>query len=149
MRPDLQSKCTYKLGVTTTEDSPHLHVKKELDLSVLPNILQAIGKTPLVRINKIGATAGLKCEILAKCEYFNAGGSAKDRIGLRMVEEAEASGQLKPGDVLIEATSGNTGIGLALAAAVKGYRCVIVTPEKISLEKDASFLQLKGLAEEE
>lgn len=135
MRPDLPSKCTYKLGVTPIEDSPHLHIKSELNLSIMPNILQAIGKTPLVRINKIGVNAGLQCEILAKCEYFNAGGSTKDRIGLRMVEDAEASGQLKPGDVLIEPTSGNTGIGLALAAAVKGYRCVIVMPEKMSLEK--------------
>uniref|UniRef100_A0A1I8GUQ0 Cystathionine beta-synthase n=1 Tax=Macrostomum lignano TaxID=282301 RepID=A0A1I8GUQ0_9PLAT len=90
---------------------------------ILSNILQHIGNTPLVRLN------------MAKCEFFNAGGSVKDRIGLRMIEDAEKSGRLKPGDVLIEPTSGNTGIGLALAAAVKGYRCIIVMPEKMSKEK--------------
>ena len=72
---------------------------------------------------------------VAKCEFFNAGGSVKDRIGLRMVEDAEASGLLKPGDTIIEPTSGNTGIGLALAGAVKGYRTIIVLPEKMSTEK--------------
>lgn len=92
-----------------------------------------IGNTPLVRINKIAKK--LDCELLAKCEFFNAGGSIKDRIALNMVIEAEASGRLKPGDTLIEPTSGNTGIGLALAAAVKGYRCLIVLPEKMSQEK--------------
>jgi cystathionine beta-synthase len=73
--------------------------------------------------------------MLAKCEFFNAGGSVKDRIGRRMVEEAERSGRLKKGDVLIEPTSGNTGIGLALTAAIKGYRCIITLPEKMSQEK--------------
>ena len=72
---------------------------------------------------------------VAKCEFFNAGGSVKDRIALRMVEDAEKCGMLKAGDTIIEPTSGNTGIGLALAAAVKGYRCIIVLPEKMSNEK--------------
>ncbi|KAE8278400.1 Cystathionine beta-synthase-like protein [Larimichthys crocea] len=103
--------------------------------TILPNILHRIGDTPLVRINKIPKVFGLKCEILAKCEFFNAGGSVKDRISLRMVEDAERDGILKPGDTIIEPTSGNTGIGLALAAAVKGYRCIIVMPEKMSMEK--------------
>uniref|UniRef100_A0A8D1TDQ3 Cystathionine beta-synthase n=1 Tax=Sus scrofa TaxID=9823 RepID=A0A8D1TDQ3_PIG len=102
---------------------------------ILPDILKKIGDTPMVRINKIGRRFGLKCELLAKCEFFNAGGSVKDRISLRMVEDAERAGTLKPGDTIIEPTSGNTGIGLALAAAVKGYRCIIVMPEKMSSEK--------------
>jgi len=100
---------------------------------VYESILEAIGKTPMVRIQQVGRETG--CEILAKCEYLNAGGSVKDRIGRRMVEEAEKSGRIKPGDTLIEPTSGNTGIGMALAAAVKGYRMVITMPEKMSHEK--------------
>jgi cystathionine beta-synthase len=100
---------------------------------ILDSILDAIGSTPMIRLNKIGKKTG--CELLAKCEFLNAGGSVKDRIGRRMVEEAERSGRIKPGDTLIEPTSGNTGIGMALAAAVKGYRMVITMPEKMSREK--------------
>ncbi|CAK4623675.1 hypothetical protein LEN26_020164 [Aphanomyces euteiches] len=103
--------------------------------AILPSILSHVGDTPLVRINKISAKAGLKCELLAKCEFFNAGGSVKDRIGRQMVLDAEASGRIKPGDTLIEPTSGNTGIGLALTAALRGYRCIITLPEKMSAEK--------------
>jgi cystathionine beta-synthase len=98
-------------------------------------ILENIGYTPLVRLNKIPKQEGVQCEILAKCEFFNAGGSVKDRIGRRMIEDAEKQGRIKPGDVLIEPTSGNTGIGLALAAAVKGYKMIITLPEKMSQEK--------------
>jgi cystathionine beta-synthase len=108
----------------------------------MPNVLFNIGNTPLIKINKIDKAAGLKCELLAKCEFFNAGGSVKDRIALRMVEDAEAKGTLKLGDTIIEPTSGNTGIGLALAAAVKGYRCIIVMPEKMSNEKVATLRAL-------
>uniref|UniRef100_A0A0B7B823 Cystathionine beta-synthase n=1 Tax=Arion vulgaris TaxID=1028688 RepID=A0A0B7B823_9EUPU len=133
-RPDLASKCTFQLN-TPIEQSPHRHVTKSSRPKILPSILHNIGDTPLVRINKITVKEGIECEILAKCEFFNAGGSVKDRIGYRMVEDAEIAGQIKPGDVLIEPTSGNTGIGLALAAAVKGYRCIIVMPEKMSMEK--------------
>lgn len=98
-------------------------------------VLENIGNTPLVRLNKIPQSLGVKCELLAKCEFFNSGGSVKDRIGLRMVEDAEKSGRIKPGDTLIEPTSGNTGIGLALAAAIKGYKMIITLPEKMSQEK--------------
>ncbi|MEC7935239.1 MAG: pyridoxal-phosphate dependent enzyme [Candidatus Neomarinimicrobiota bacterium] len=101
---------------------------------ILNNILEAIGNTPIVRLDKVGSE--LKCNLFAKCEYFNPGGSVKDRIGFRMIDEAEKSGQIKPGDTLIEPSSGNTGIGLALAAAVKGYKLIITMPEKMSLEKE-------------
>ena len=100
---------------------------------IYESILEAIGDTPLVRLKSVGRNTG--CEYLAKCEYLNAGGSVKDRIGRRMVEEAQRTGRIKPGDTLIEPTSGNTGIGMALAAAVYGYRMIITMPEKMSREK--------------
>ncbi|XP_010078951.1 PREDICTED: cystathionine beta-synthase, partial [Pterocles gutturalis] len=134
IRPDTPSKCTWRLGKPLSA-SPHRHTTLPEPLKILPSILDKVGDTPMVRINKLGKQHGLKCELLAKCEFFNAGGSVKDRISLRMVEDAEKAGILKPGDTIIEPTSGNTGIGLALAAAVKGYRCIIVMPEKMSMEK--------------
>ncbi len=100
---------------------------------VSESILDAIGNTPMVRLRQVGKETG--CEFLAKCEFMNAGGSVKDRIGKRMVLEAEKAGRIKPGDTLIEPTSGNTGIGMALAAAVRGYRMIITMPEKMSREK--------------
>lgn len=99
------------------------------------SILEQIGNTPLVRLNKIPQSLGIEAQVWVKCELFNAGGSVKDRIALRMIEEAEKSGRIKPGDTLIEPTSGNTGIGLALVAAVKGYKTIITLPEKMSAEK--------------
>ena len=96
-------------------------------------ILSTIGDTPVVKINKVAKE--LDCSLFAKCEFFNPGGSVKDRIGWKMVEDAEKSGRIKPGDTLIEPTSGNTGQGIALAAAVKGYKCIITMPEKMSQEK--------------
>ncbi|GFT96863.1 cystathionine beta-synthase [Nephila pilipes] len=134
VRPDLPSKCTWHLDAPK-ESSVHNHVEKQKRPKILSNILGAIGNTPLVRLNQIPEEFGIKCEMLVKCEYFNAGGSVKDRIAVRMIEEAERSGKIKPGYTLIEPTSGNTGIGIALAAAVKGYKCVIVMPEKMSNEK--------------
>ena len=110
---------------------------------IYKNILQLIGNTPIVKLNKVGSD--LDCNLYVKCEFFNAGGSIKDRIGYNMVIEAEKSGRIKPGDVLIEPTSGNTGIGLALAAAVKGYRMIITMPEKMSKEKE---VVLKALGAE-
>ncbi|KAM9245469.1 cystathionine beta-synthase-like [Leptosomus discolor] len=132
--PDLPSKCTWTAATPATK-SPHSCVPLPEETKILPNILKKIGCTPMVRVNKIGKSYGLKCELLVKCEYFNAGGSVKDRISLRMVEDAERAGIIKPGDTLIEPTSGNTGIGLALVAALKGYRCITVLPENMSTEK--------------
>ena len=100
---------------------------------LLNNILEAIGTTPTVRLQRIGQD--LPCELYGKCEFLNPGGSVKDRIALSMVESAEKSGRIQPGDTLIEPTSGNTGIGLALAGAVKGYHVIITMPEKMSREK--------------
>ena len=101
------------------------------------NILTTIGNTPTVKLNKIGSE--LACKLYAKCEFFNPGGSIKDRIGWKMVEDAEVKGRIKPGDTLIEPTSGNTGQGIALASAVKGYRCIITMPEKMSQEKQIAL----------
>jgi cystathionine beta-synthase len=97
------------------------------------SVLDAVGNTPMVRLSRIGRD--LPCELLGKLEFLNPGGSVKDRIGVRMLIEAERSGRIKPGDTLIEPTSGNTGIGMAMAAAVKGYRMIITMPEKMSREK--------------
>lgn len=100
---------------------------------VKPNIIAVIGNTPLVRLNHV--TRGIKARILAKLEFLNPGGSVKDRIGIEMIEAAEREGRLRPGGTIVEATSGNTGVGLAIAAAVKGYRCIFVMPDKMSEEK--------------
>ncbi len=97
------------------------------------SILSTVGGTPLVKLSRIGHD--LPCEIYGKCEFMNPGGSVKDRIGVKMLLDAEAEGRIKPGDTLIEPTSGNTGIGLAMAAAVRGYRMIITMPEKMSREK--------------
>ena len=112
-------------------------------MKILNNILEAIGETPIIKLNKIGSE--LDCNLMVKCEFFNSGGSIKDRIGYNMILEAENSGRIKPGDTLIEPTSGNTGIGMALAAAVKGYKMIITMPEKMSKEKE---VVLKALGAE-
>lgn len=108
------------------------------------SITQQIGNTPLVRLNRLPQSLGIDATVYAKLEYFNAGGSVKDRIALRMIEEAERTGRIKPGDTLIEPTSGNTGIGLALVGAVKGYKTIITLPEKMSAEKVAVLRALNA-----
>jgi cystathionine beta-synthase len=110
-------------------------------MTIYESLLDAIGGTPLLRMNKLGA--GLKCDLLAKLEMLNPGGSVKDRIGIRMIEAAERSGKLKPGGTIVEPTSGNTGVGLAIAAAIKGYRCIFTMPDKMSQEK-ISLLRAYG-----
>src|SRR4051812_23754717 len=100
-----------------------------------PGVLDLVGGTPIVRLD--GISADVPGTILAKLEYLNPGGSVKDRIGLAMIEAAERDGRLKPGGTIVEPTSGNTGAGLAMAAALKGYRCIFVMPDKMSNEKIA------------
>eukprot|EP00494_Astrolonche_serrata_P006524 UN06548 len=131
-----KQKCPYK--PKTTEKSPHVHetFKSKRAPPIMDDILDNIGYTPLVRMKTLMKEFNLKCNLMAKCEFFNAGGSVKDRIGRRMVLDAEKAGRIKPGDTLIEPTSGNTGIGLALTAAVRGYKMIITMPEKMSAEKE-------------
>ena len=103
--------------------------------NIYQGALELVGNTPLVELKKLEQKHGLKARLLAKLEYLNPAGSVKDRIGKAMIEDAEASGKLKPGATIIEPTSGNTGIGLAMAAAVKGYRMILTMPETMSVER--------------
>src|SRR6184192_3283238 len=98
-----------------------------------PSVLDLVGGTPIVRLDRI--SRDVPGTVLAKLEYLNPGGSVKDRIGLAMIEAAERDGRLQPGGTIVEPTSGNTGVGLAIAAALKGYRCIFVMPDKMSQEK--------------
>src|SRR5437764_8530220 len=104
-------------------------------MRVYESFLDAVGDTPLVRLSRVAR--GVRPTVLAKLEMLNPGGSVKDRIGIRMIEAAERSGALRPGGTIVEPTSGNTGHGLAIAAAIKGYRCIFVMPDKMSAEKVA------------
>ena len=105
-------------------------------MQVYDSVVELIGNTPLVRLGSVARNvAGDGVEVLAKVEYFNPGGSVKDRIALRMIDDAEASGALRPGGTIVEPTSGNTGVGLALVAQQRGYRCVFVCPDKVSQDK--------------
>src|SRR5678815_5704770 len=104
-----------------------------MDNAVCDNICQLIGRTPIVRLNRIPKEGW--AETLVKLESFNPGGSVKDRIGLSMIEKAEQDGRLKPGGTIVEPTSGNTGIGLAMVAASRGYRVILTMPEDMSIER--------------
>ncbi|XP_034114775.2 cystathionine beta-synthase-like protein isoform X2 [Drosophila albomicans] len=131
--PGQPSRCTWHLD--TKEQTPHTQRGIAHPQKITPDILQTIGCTPLVRLNNIPTKEGIQCEMFAKCEFMNPGGSVKDRIAYRMIQDAEDKGLLKPGYTIIEPTSGNTGIGLAMACAVKGYKCIIVMPERMSNER--------------
>ena len=102
---------------------------------IIENALEIIGNTPMMRLSRYSEESGLRAELLAKLEYLNPAGSVKDRVGLAMIEDAEQKGLVKPGAVIIEPTSGNTGIGLAMAAAVKGYRMILTLPDTMSIER--------------
>jgi len=106
------------------------------------NALELVGNTPMVRLDRIRQLLNIEADLYGKCEYFSAGGSVKDRIALRMIQDAEREGKLKPGDTLIEATSGNTGVGLCMAGAILGYNVIITLPQKMSGEK---VNMMKGL----
>src|SRR3712207_2206326 len=110
-------------------------------MEIYDSLLDTIGNTPLLRMNRLGE--GFACDLVAKLEMLNPGGSVKDRIGIRMIEAAERAGDLKPGGTIVEPTSGNTGHGLAIAAAIRGYRCIFVMPDKMSQEK-ISLLRAYG-----
>ena len=103
------------------------------DLKVYGSILETIGWTPLIRLSRV--TRGITTPVWVKAEMFNPGGSVKDRIGIPIIEAAERSGQLKPGGTIVEGTSGNTGVALAIAASLKGYKCIFTMPDKMSQEK--------------
>src|SRR5438132_13912437 len=109
-------------------------------MPVAANVLDLIGNTPLVRLDRVGA--GLRVPVYGKCEHLNPGGSVKDRIAVAILEHEERAGNLRPGATLVEATAGNTGVGLALVAALRGYRLVCVMPEKMSHDKRNALASL-------
>lgn len=143
----LGNVCTWTPeSVAKGEKNPHTQDTKTVyerrDMKIKDSIIDCIGNTPMVRINNITKAEGIECEVLVKCEFFNPAGSVKDRIARRMILDAELEGRIKPGDVLVEPTSGNTGQGIALVAAARGYKAIITMPEKMSQEKQDA---LKGL----
>jgi len=139
----LEHECTWKLG-DKLDKCPHPMESRKEDWNrkIKNSIVECVGNTPLVKADNMRKKEGLECELLCKCEFMNPGGSVKDRIGRRMIMDAEKSGRIKKGDVLIEATSGNTGIGMAMSAAALGYNLIVTMPEKMSQEKQDA---LRGL----
>ena len=121
--------------ITRPQTAPEAAFASEFRGRIYDSIVDTIGATPLVRLSKLAEDAGSKAIILGKCEFFNPLASVKDRIGLAMVEAAEAAGRVKPGSILVEPTSGNTGIALAFVCAAKGYRLILTMPESMSVER--------------
>jgi cysteine synthase A len=129
--------------MTTGPGAPPPFPTGEFRGRIYDSILDTIGATPLVRVRRLAAEAGIKADLLGKCEFFNPLASVKDRIGRAMIEAAEAAGHIRPGTVLVEPTSGNTGIALAFVCAAKGYRLILTMPESMSIER-RRMLQLLG-----
>jgi cysteine synthase A len=132
-----------KGGPMAESGLPQQQTAGEFRGHIYDNITDTIGATPLVRLRRLSAAAGVAADILGKCEFFNPLGSVKDRIGAAMIAAAEAAGRLKPGTVLVEPTSGNTGIALAFACAAKGYRLILTMPDSMSVER-RKMLKLLG-----
>ncbi|XP_030766540.1 cystathionine beta-synthase-like [Sitophilus oryzae] len=143
-QPGEPIKCKWRESLTTHIPSPHCSHdwKQKYPKLVFPDVLSMIGNTPMVKLNNIPKSAGVECNIYAKCEFVNPGGSVKDRMVKRIFEDAERQGLIKPGMTIIEQSSGNTGIAVALICALKGYKCIIVMSEKISGEKEAVITSL-------
>ena len=133
-RAGLEKVCKWQPDNTTNLECPHIRetTRNRSTSNIKDSILDCVGNTPLIRVNNITRAEGIECEILVKAEFLNPGGSVKDRIGRRMLLDAEKQGRIKPGDILIEPTSGNTGVGLSMAAVVRGYRMIITLPERFS-----------------
>ena len=121
--------------MTSAAPAARLAAQGEFRGRVYDNILETIGATPMVRLGRLAARHGVRAELVAKCEFFNPAGSVKDRIGLAMIEALEAQGRITPETVIIEPTSGNTGIALAFVCAAKGYRLILTMPETMSVER--------------
>ena len=142
-RGGLDKVCTWAINSPDNDKNcPHVREVRDFNKKIRDSVLDCVGNTPMIRINNIAKAENIQCELLVKAEFLNPGGSVKDRIGRRMVLDAEKNGIIKPGDILIEPTSGNTGVGLSMAAAARGYRMIITMPEKMSQEKNDA---LKGL----
>ena len=121
------------MSSSTTTPAPDVARAAPRHLKPYESVLDTIGWTPLIRLTRI--TRGVRTPVYGKAEFFNPGGSVKDRIGLPIIEQAEREGRLRPGGTIVEGTSGNTGVGLAIAAALKGYKCIFTMPDKMSQEK--------------
>jgi cystathionine beta-synthase len=121
------------MSTTTTSAAPPSSGRPVRNLTPYENVLETVGWTPLIRLTRV--TRGVRTPVYGKADFFNPGGSVKDRIGLPIIEQAEREGRLRPGGTIVEGTSGNTGVGLAIAAALKGYKCIFTMPDKMSQEK--------------